>query len=451
MDTNEPALPIQPQPVAGTSGARKRVRSSSSSSTNSSSSSSSSSSQMAGKKRHRRHRHKKNKRARRHSDPRMNKLVQDMGELQNIVTNFITSQAGNTHTACHAEGSICSEVSGELYEKYNVTDEQCLDDEGQNQNRDFTFDIETKLKEPAVPKTTESFLKKLLEVQRLGSASWSEVRYADTQKTYNHTPGFIDLETNEEVKTYDTLRHLAHADKAYAALTYCILKQKETLQEGIRNLLSWAKHTDVNFDNLSGKVEELFQKGDLQKVSSDLLQLVCGHRAESIEMRRETITSQVRDPLVKASLNRIPPSSTYIFESEPFTTALEKAGGVRKAFWPPKSDGFSQGKSNQSNSRPSRGQGVRKTVVPSRGTQCTYNEPGLPTHMHACNNPPSRGGYCHNNHFQYRGPPSNTQYENYNNGRGSFHNRGSRPDRGNNRGRSNAPRGSRGNQKRYKQ
>ena len=78
-------------------------------------------------------------------------------------------------------------------------------------------------------------------------------------------------------------------------------------------------------------------------------------------MRRETITSQIRDPLVKASLNRIPPSSTYLFCPESFKTALEKAGGVRKAFWPPKTD--SHTRSNQSNRRPSRGQGVHKPVV----------------------------------------------------------------------------------------
>ncbi|CAH0723957.1 unnamed protein product, partial [Brenthis ino] len=75
-----------------------------------------------------------------------------------------------------------------------------------------------------------------------------------------------------------------------------------------------------------------FLKVDLFKISSDLLQLVCGHRAESIEMRRETITGQVRDPLVKTSLNKIPPSTMHLFDSEAFSLALEKSGGVRKVF-----------------------------------------------------------------------------------------------------------------------
>lgn len=432
----------EPQVVAGPSGrTRKRKVSCSSSSTTSSSSSSSSSPKHG--KRSRRARRKKNKRAQQ-SNPTLDKLIKEVNELRQQVF------ANNMHSACHDGVSVCSGVSGELYDQHNV-EEQCPDVEVQNSNSDFTFDIETKLKEPSVPKTPDSFLKMLLDVQRLGSTTWSEVRYSDTQKLYNHSPGFIDLDANEEIKMYDTTRNLALADKSYAAITFCILKQKESLQEAIRNLLLWSKNTEINFDNLSVKVEELFQKGDLHKISSDLLQLVCGHRAESIEMRRETITSQIRDPLVKAALNRIPPSSTYLFNPESFATALEKAGGVRKAFWPPKTD--SQIRSNQSNCRPSRGQGVHKPIAPPREAQYFCNEPGIPRHTHAYDNSPSRGGYFRTNYKNRGQDQPSFRSDQYTNNRGSFHNRGSRPDRGSNRsrGRPNPPKSSRANQKRYKQ
>lgn len=375
----------------------------------------------------------------------MDKLFKEMGELRNIVTSNNT----NNDTAYHDNDAILSDVSRELYE-HSATDDACPGVECQNSNVPFTFDIETKLKEPAVPKTPDDYLKMLLDVQRLGSKTWSEVRYADTQKLYNHTPGFIDLETNEEVKIYDTLRHLTYADKSYAGITYCILKQKETVQDSIRCLLDWAKTTDVNFNNLSEKVENLFQKGDLQKVTADLFQLVCGHRAEAIEMRRDVITSKIRDPLVKAKINKIPPSTTYIFDSEPFTTVLEKAGGVHKAFWPLKSSTYVPVKSNQINSRPSRGQGMRKSSVPSRGTLHNTHDSNhgyFPMHMHTCNNnnPPSRGGcqYQHNTN-SWEGQPSNYNFHN-SVGRGSFHNRGSRPNRGSSRGRSSHGRGYKGN------
>lgn len=158
MDEHEKLPVIEPQAVAGTSGmSRKRRRSCSSSNSTSSSSSSSSSSHN---KRSRRTRRKK-KRARR-SDDKVDKLIKEMGELRNIVAN-------NMYTACHDNNSICSAISGELYDK------ELPDDETHNFSPDFTIDIETKLKEPSVPKTPANYLKMLQGVQRLSSTSWSEV------------------------------------------------------------------------------------------------------------------------------------------------------------------------------------------------------------------------------------------------------------------------------------
>ncbi|XP_028156424.1 uncharacterized protein LOC114356488 isoform X2 [Ostrinia furnacalis] len=441
----------EPQAVAGPSGeARKRVRSSRnrSSSSSSDSSDSSSSSSSVGSKRKRHRRHKKSKRTR-HSSRTIDKLVQEISELRKHV--FDSNVDARCHNDQHDNISIISGVSNELYEQNYTENQTPIQD---IPNLDFTFEIETKLKEPSVPKTSDDFLKMLNDVQRFGSPNWSDVRYADTQKLYNHSPGFVDLEANDEVKSYDNLRYLANADKSYAAITYCILKQKQSLQEGIRNLLFWAKNTEVNCNNLSDKVEELFLKGEFHKTSSDLLQLVCGHRAESIEMRRESITKQVRDPFVKASLNRIPPSQTHIFDCEPFTACLDKAGGVRKVFWPPKAEGSVQSRSYQNNSsRPSRGQGTRSSTVPSRGTQCVYHDMpshGLPSNMNTCNNPPSRGGYQHLS--TCRGHTSNVPCEHHNvTNKNTFHNRGSRPYRGNYRGGRSNNATSRGNQKKYKQ
>ncbi|CAH0713788.1 unnamed protein product, partial [Brenthis ino] len=413
---NEEPSNFEAQAVAGPSGeARKRKQSSVSSTTSSSSSSSSSSDD---RRKNRRRKYKKSKRAKR-TDPRMDKLLKEMGELRQIVS------LNNNDKTWQDSVSI-----------YPDQEELCeqLDFEHDRDDNSFSFEIETKLKEPSVPKTPDSYLKMLSDVQRFGSTSWSDVRYAETQKLYNHTPGFTDLETNDEVKMFDNLRHLAYADKAYAAITYCILKQKISLQEVIRNLISWAKNTNsINVDNLGDKVDELFLKGDLFKISSDLLQLVCGHRAESIEMRRETITSQVRDPLVRTSLNKIPPSTTHLFDSEAFSLAIEKSGGVRKVFWPPKNSVPSQARVTQMNHRPSRGQNIRKSIVPSRGAQCNCYEQNNQTtmHLHGCNNPPSRGEIYYNNQLpQY--PMNVNQY------RGSFQNRGSRPGRGSIRGRGNS-------------
>lgn len=427
-------------PLAGPSNVgRKRTRSKSSSSSSSSDSSSSLSSSDGKRTRDRRRRNKKKKRSKRTSH-KYDKLFKEIGELRKQISN-------NTNNTCEND-SISIYAPEEMYEQIDPSYDASSARDVQMNIKNFTFDIDTKLKEPSVPKTPDSFLQKLTDIQRFGSASWSEIRYFDTQKTYNHTPGFTDLETNEEVKKYDNLHHLAHADKSYAAITFCILKQKEALQEAVSNLLSWAQNTQIEItpESLQDQVEQLFLKGDLCKISSDLLQIVCGHRAETIEMRRETIASQVKDPLLKASINKIPPTVTHIFDTEKLTTVLDKAGGVRKAFWPSKTNTPSQ-RPSQYSRRPSRGQGARKQV-PSRGTQYNHNEGFVAPSRHiCCDNPPSRGDYFDNGSY----PPTHTSNHSFHgNRRGASHNRGSRPEQQNYRGRGHAStsRPSRGN-KRY--
>ncbi|CAH2089093.1 unnamed protein product [Euphydryas editha] len=227
---------------------------------------------------------------------------------------------------------IDDSVSGILY---NDGSDACASEPTQVQ-LPFNFDIETKLKEPAVPKAPDDLLKALQDIQYFNKSEWSEVRYSEVQKSYCHTPGFIDLEANEEIRAYDQLRHLAYADKAYAALTFCALKQRQALSSTLfSELLSWAyAEQGLNFNSLQDKITEVFSKGDFHKAFSDLLQLICGHRAEVIQMRRDGITNHVRDPLIKTTLRKIPPSDRNLFESESFTAALEKMGGVKKTFLP---------------------------------------------------------------------------------------------------------------------
>lgn len=413
------ATPVEEEPMAGPSGVRrKRARSSSTDSTSSSSGSSSSSSSLDKRKRSRRHRHKKNKN--RHS--KWHHLAKEIGELRNLI-----SQPPPYNCDLDDQVSIYSRVSGDLYNDEAGSNEQ-ITDYSNALDTNFSFDIETKLKEPSVPKTPDNFVKMLADVQHFGNSTWSDVRYADTQKLYNHTPGFVDLETNEEIRSYDLLPHLAKDDKAYAAITFCVLKQKECLQENIRSLLAWAKSDSSDLNNFPVKVEELFLKGELHKVSTDLIQLVCGHRAEVVEVKRDAILKHVKDPVVKKIINKIPPSNTHIFEADAFSSALEKAGGVRKTFWPLKSENSQRG-NNKGYRRPSRGTGTKKFTAPSNGAQNPCYVSGSSCHSHNTV-APSRG-VCNNLNSNQHNCHTNTTYENI---RGSFQYRGSKP-RGSQRGR----------------
>ncbi|KAF9810914.1 hypothetical protein SFRURICE_005340 [Spodoptera frugiperda] len=291
------------------SNSRKRTRSvssSSSSSPSSSDSTDSASSSDRKKKRGRHHKRRGGKHSRksRKDNRQMQKLFREVSALRNQITLSSSVPCGSAEPASVVDNDalIDDNVSGILYN-------DSIDAYAGEPTRvqlPFNFDIETKLKEPAVPKAPDNLLKALQDVQYFNKSEWSEVRYSEVQKSYCHTPGFVDLEANEEIRAYDQL-------PATLVRLYALTK-------------AYARYSP--FD----KITEVFSNGDFQKVSSDLLQLICGHRAEILQMRRDGITNHVRDPLIKATLRKIPPSDRHLFENESFTAALEKMGGVKKAF-----------------------------------------------------------------------------------------------------------------------
>lgn len=395
---------------------RRRSLSSSSSSSSSSDSSSSVSSSSDSRKQDKSHKRKKRggkrSRHRQRDRRRLNRLTQEMHELREK-SNF---------NYLNSEEILDGNISGELFNDGSVHDSNLKLSEAPTESN-FIFAIETKLKEPTVPKTPQNFLTTLKEIQRFESSEWSEIRYAETQKSYNHTPGFVELEVNDEVKPYDSLRHLAHSDKAFAALTFCVLKQRETLQTSLRSLLQWAHDSEMTYEGLSEKINEQFLNGDFYKISSELLQLVCGHRAEVVQMRRDGIVNFLRDPLTKVAVKKIPPSCRHLFEAEPLTAVLEKAGGIRKAFLPLHKPGSnvtaSQAGPSKQTHHPSQGQVHR--CIPSQGTSHGCCASGRISHT----NQPSQG-CCHSRSSQGQ------RYHNYadnrptasNSYRGSFRPRG---------------------------
>lgn len=411
------AIPPENNPgdVAVTPGpSRRRSSSSSSSSSSSTSSSSSSSSTSVGRKRKRsrRHRHKKSKRSRRSKNNRVNKLSKEIEELRDLLGR-------NNNNSTHTNPiDFCNESCIDLNESRELFCDNDINEGSSETTKEFSFNIQTKLKEPSVPKAPSDFLNTLNCIQHFDNTDWCDVRYADTQKMYSHSPGFVDLEINDEIKAYESTRHLAQADRAYAAQTFCLLKLREVLQDSLKSFLTWARdeRDKLCFDNLQEKVIEIFFKGDVHKVSSDLLQLLCGHRAEIIQMRRDAILKFIRDPLIKSSLRKIPPSCQNLFNAESFTTTLEKIGGVKKAFLPLKSNDSSTHQA-----------GFNKTVSNNRPPQGAV-----------CYNKPSQGivpGCCHAHaaHPSYNAPPQGSYHsqcpqgyaDNYSNRRGASNTRGS--------------------------
>ncbi|KAL0841536.1 hypothetical protein ABMA28_015206 [Loxostege sticticalis] len=346
-----------------TSNSKRRKRSSSTSSSSDSSSSSSTSSSSSGRPRNRNKRVHTKKRAQRSKKPKsakqnrhedlLEKLLREVSDLRNHVYNTE-----------HREPNIDLDISRELYsddcncENSETSNNVVLPDHPQN---DFIMQFNTSLKTPTVPKTPGKLLEKLKDLQRFNSADWCDVRFSEVQKNYLSSPGYVELETNDEIRSYDKTPNLAYAEKSYAALTAALLKQQSAFQEGIRGFLSWVRNPEnLSVEKIEEKIDTTFSKGDYQKVSNDLIQMVCGHRADVVEQRRESILASVKDPLIKSSLRKIAPSCKDLFDSDPFTAALEKVGGVRKAFWSKTHKPAAQAKP-ESNRFPAQGQSTSQS------------------------------------------------------------------------------------------
>lgn len=317
---------------------RKASRSSSSSTSSSSSSESSSSSNNARKR--------KSKRKRKNKNRKFDKLFEDISRIkQQLYTqpchNYCQPYPHNEHE------EIDCNISGDLFEGESHAETlseptpEAINEtmRASETQAEFSLSITTKTKEPHIPQASPEFVDQLIALQRFNHEDWKNVRYLDVQKQYVHKPGFVNLQANDEVARYDTSPSTNNMEKAFAGITYGLLKQRDALQNEIRNFLAWARQTDtLKFNDIQDKLQDIFSKGEFVKVSNDTLQLVCGHRAELIQKRRETILSAVKDSFHKSALRKVPPSANNLFEAEKFSAVLEKAGGTKKVFWETQKD-----------------------------------------------------------------------------------------------------------------
>lgn len=319
---------------------RQRSKSSSSDSVSSSSSESSSSSSDNNRRRDKRRKRKKTRRSGRGKNRKLNQLIDVVSELQK---QLASTSSGNY--CSRPDEHIDLNISGELFEPDHQSeyhsDINSIPTESQpidnmiNKEPDFNFNVTTKVKEPSVPHASTEMLEQLKNVQHFDQPDWNSIRYADVQRVYLHSPGFVNLEPNEEIKRYDNSKYTTNMEKAFASITCALLKQRESLQADMQNFLIWAQqNVSSSYTDIHAKINETFAKGEYSKVSSDTMQLVCGHRAELIQHRREGILASVKDPFHKIALRKIPPSCSTLFDTEKFSSVLEKAGGVKKVFWP---------------------------------------------------------------------------------------------------------------------
>lgn len=263
----------------------------------------------------------------------------------------------------------------------NVSGELLSDDEHSLQ---LPLNFNTVLKEPTVAKSSNEHLLLLNNIQHLDRPEWCDVRYSEVQKNYCSYPGFIELDCNDEIKPFDKFSNLIIAERSYAALTQALIKQREATQAGFESLISWAsKEEQLSASSLKDKINEVFIEGSYNKISSDLLQICCGHRADLIEQRRDSILRNVKDKFIRANLRKIPPTSDSLFNKESFSNTLEKSGGVSKVFWPirnvPQKPNFTAAQAGPSHVKMP-AQGYREPTQKYNNGRPFYNQPAQGNH-----------------------------------------------------------------------
>ncbi|XP_037298475.1 uncharacterized protein LOC119190519 [Manduca sexta] len=224
--------------------------------------------------------------------------------------------------------------------------------------------LDVSVKEPTVPKANQTRVEKIKVMQRFDSPDWNAVRYTDVQKKYT---AFTELRVNQELRRLEDpfapLRWF-QMERSLAALSNAFLAQNEAVNSALQNLVDWSASKDVqlNASFIYEKLNKLVgNDSEYKTVSHDILQVICGERAEVLELRRRDIVKKLKDKYMREDLSRIPPSCGYMFDPGQLSTYLQKIGGVDKLQKQPPSSTRTRAKSPQpstssADAKPFRGQ-----------------------------------------------------------------------------------------------
>lgn len=194
--------------------------------------------------------------------------------------------------------------------------------------------VTTSLKDPKVSRADPEHLRRLDTLQKFGDPSWKDVRYTDALKLHIATPGFVDLEVNDELRQFVKGKdYTANSEKIIAAICNGLITQRDLLSQNLQEFINWTalSSTVLSSENIFDKISELFQPtSKFHKVSEEIMQMVCGKRAEYIENRRERILSELANKNLREGLRKIPPSSKHLFDEIQLRAYIQNTGGMDK-------------------------------------------------------------------------------------------------------------------------
>ncbi|KAJ2953489.1 hypothetical protein O0L34_g1087 [Tuta absoluta] len=263
-------------------------------------------------------------------DPRVDALMNQVSYLTNYLTQLPKIIACNSSQgACEGSGPSTLTQQNTENSKNQFFENPCARSEILSLGTlNIDFD-EHKIIRPANKKRLEE----LSRLQQFNSPAWKGIRYKKPLQAHLATPGFIALKINEEFchlnKTKD---YLALSEQFLAGMSNALLEHREILKSGLQNIIDWASanSNSLNINTLFVKVTTNFGPGSRSYCNSEnLMKLVCGKRAECIEIRRERILKEMNNPNLKAMLQNIPPSPEYLFSREALSPIIQSLGGAQ--------------------------------------------------------------------------------------------------------------------------
>lgn len=126
---------------------------------------------------------------------------------------------------------------------------------------------------------------------------------------------------------------IAGSEKAMAAICNALIEQRELLKKNLQNFVDWsaAPNTVLNAASIFDKISNLFHSSSkFHKTSEEIMQIVCGKRAEYIEIRRERVLSELPNKNLQEGLRKIPPSRRCLFDEDQLRLYVQHTGGMDK-------------------------------------------------------------------------------------------------------------------------
>ncbi|KAI5751628.1 hypothetical protein M8J77_009346 [Diaphorina citri] len=168
----------------------------------------------------------------------------------------------------------------------------------------------TIVKEPEVKDPEPDLLETGLKCQRLGRADWDGVRYMEAEKRLRRGDMFQPLAMNNVFASRAVASDAAlrRQERLLGSVTYGLLAQRKAFVDAQTALLAQFPAAAQVFSNC------FLGDSAFRSTSDDLLQMVCGKRAEILAERRKLV--EPNDPVSKRALHNIPPSSSHVFDEE---------------------------------------------------------------------------------------------------------------------------------------